>query len=124
MTETVPLQDPEADRLYGRPSGREAAAASEDAEDESEMDGIFAEISDDEASGEETRAHGEQEGGEAEHAQVVRAVQDALGGAQQNQGRRPELLDEAVPESEYNLSLGTEPELCMHPASPDRTNRK
>ena len=112
----MPLQDPEADRLYGQPSGREAAAASEDPEDESDINDIFAEISDDEASAEETGAHSTEEGGEAEHAQVVRAVQDAWGGAQQNQGRRPELLDEAVPESEYNLSLGMQPELCMHPA--------
>ena len=98
------LQDSEADRLYGRPESRKrqrAGKRSTNAES-SELDEIFGQDgSDDDSESEDDDLDAEEV---ARIQQVVdEVVQPPKKKRQKSQAR---LKDEALPESEYNLSIG------------------
>lgn len=125
------MQDSEADRLYGRaheapgsedgasesdpPSGADLPEGGAPSELESggegtngegsDVDDIFAGVSDDE----DLEEGGYDSPGEGEDTQAVgRVVREALGGRGRRKGgrREEEVVDEAVPESQYSLSAG------------------
>ena len=116
------MQDSEADRLYGKarstheadpretdgsPSGSEVGLSDPESEEEGgDVDAIFAGVSDDEDL--EEGGYGSE--GEGENPQGVgKAVREALGVRRRGGRQIGEVVDEAVPESQYNLSAGKDP---------------
>ena len=113
------MQDSEADRLYGKarrttradpqesddfPSRSEAGPSVPESEEEGgNVDAIFAGVSDDEDL-EEGGYDSEKEGEDPQG--VSKAVREALGIKRRGGRRTGEVVDEAVPESQYNLSAG------------------
>lgn len=95
-------QDSEADRRYGKPKTPRMQPTEQ--RDDSDVDDIFAGLSDADEADEDEEV---EEAAEAEDLeQVFKAVSDVLGTSQKRKPKKQELLDEAVPESEFNVSLG------------------
>ena len=102
-------QDPEADELYGKPARRDNADSPKQggSPSGSDVEDIFATLgSDEESEQEEDENQSEEE--EAEDLEALqRTVKETLGPAVERRRKaRTVIQDEAVPESQYNLSAG------------------
>lgn len=117
------MQDSEADRLYGpakNDSGPSSAQEKPASESASDVDEIFAGISG--SSGDEAKDEDASESGDEDLQTLQKAVQDTLGPITERKRRvRPQVQDEAVPESQFNLPAGEllghyhyEASACLH----------
>lgn len=89
--------------MYGKPSAR-GKAASEDEGADSELEEIFAGVSDADSGEDEEEDSDAPDAGTANKAKS--AIRAALGSSKRQPVKKMELVDEALPESEYNVSMG------------------